>query len=108
MTHKGYIGSVEYSEEDKIFCGRVLNIGGAVSYEAHGVRGIETAFRQAVGDYLDYCRRKGMEAQRPLSGRITLRMSPELHRRALAIAAKRRKSLNTVITETLERELVQA
>ena len=107
MTYKGYTGSVEYSDADKVLCGRVLNVDGVVSYEAEDVRGIETAFRQAVDDYIEYCRRHGKEPQKPVSGRFTLRMSPELHRRALAVASLRRKSLNAVITETLAATLAE-
>ena len=65
------------------------------------MEGIEQAFQQAVDDYLEYCRRHGREPQRPVSGRVTLRLSPELHRRALAAASRRRKSLNAVIAESL-------
>ena len=33
MEYKGYVGSVEFSEDDSLFFGRVLGIRSLVSYE---------------------------------------------------------------------------
>ena len=50
MTYKGYIGSVEYSEADKVLFGKVLNIEGVVSYEADSAKGGHKAYQVAVPD----------------------------------------------------------
>ena len=33
MEYKGYVGSVEFSETDNVFYGKVQNISGLISYE---------------------------------------------------------------------------
>ena len=33
IQYKGYVGSIEFSEEDKIFYGKVLGIRSLISYE---------------------------------------------------------------------------
>lgn len=33
MSYKGYIGSVEYSEKDQVFFGKVEGINGLVNFE---------------------------------------------------------------------------
>ncbi len=52
MMYKGYVGSVEYSEEDRIFYGKVQNIHALISYEGICINALETDFHNAVDDYL--------------------------------------------------------
>ena len=33
MVYKGYVGSVEFSETDNVFYGKVQNVSGLISYE---------------------------------------------------------------------------
>ena len=35
IQYKGYVGSVEFSEEDGIFFGKVMGIRSLISYEAN-------------------------------------------------------------------------
>ena len=38
MEYKGYLGSVEFSEEDEMFFGRVLGIRSLISYEGDNAK----------------------------------------------------------------------
>ena len=64
---------------------------------------MKVAFADTIADYIDWCRERGKEPQRPYSGNFTLRISPELHRRVATAAARNGKSVNTFVAETLER-----
>ena len=33
MEYKSYVGSIEFSEEDNIFYGKIQNVSGLISYE---------------------------------------------------------------------------
>lgn len=50
--YRNYTGSIEYSEADGVFHGKVLNVTDLVSYEADDEDGIQRAFEEAVDDYL--------------------------------------------------------
>ena len=63
---------------------------------------IETAFRESIEDYLEFCRERGEEPDRPFSGKLVLRITPELHHKVYLKAAKSGKSLNRWISDTLE------
>jgi predicted HicB family RNase H-like nuclease len=52
--------------------------------------------------YVSFCRRHGREAEKPLSGRLTLRMGPALHRELLSVAAREGRSLNAVVRASIE------
>ena len=55
MEYKGYFGSMEYSEADNMFFGKVQGIRSLVSYDGATVAELEGAFREAVEDYLALC-----------------------------------------------------
>jgi predicted HicB family RNase H-like nuclease len=52
LEYRGCRGSVEYSEEDEVFHGRLDSVRELVTYEAGDAEGLEQAFREAVDDYL--------------------------------------------------------
>ena len=37
MEYKGYLGSVEFSEEEAVFFGKIMNIRSLISYEGKNV-----------------------------------------------------------------------
>lgn len=105
MKYKGYTGSVDYDAEDRLFYGRVDGITDIVSFQGDTVEALEADFRAGVDDYLEFCKERGVEPQRPCSGRFVLRVSPELHREAAIAARSQRESLNTWITRAIEARL---
>lgn len=103
MTYKGYSGVVQYDDEAKIFHGEVINTRTVITFQGTTVDEIETAFRDSVDDYLDWCRERNKDPEKPFSGKFVLRLSPELHRRLNIKAKIDNMSLNSFIVQTLER-----
>jgi len=62
LEYKGYLGSVEYSNEDEVLHGRLDFIRDLVTYEGKDAKGIRAAFREAVDDYLELCEAEGRKA----------------------------------------------
>ena len=52
MEYKGYIGSVEFSEADELFYGKVQGIKSLISYEGRNAKELISDFQGAVDDYL--------------------------------------------------------
>lgn len=98
LSYKGYSGTVEVSIEDGCLHGRILFIDDIITYEGETVKEIESAFKEAVDDYLAYCEKTGKPANKPYSGTFNVRIGPELHKLA-AIETTRRgmKSINEFI-----------
>ena len=63
MEYKGYLGSVEFSEEDALFYGKVLGIRALISYEGSTARELLTDFHGAVDDYLELCAQQGKDPE---------------------------------------------
>ncbi len=68
MNYKGYIGVAEYDEEAKIFHGNVINTRDVITFKGKSVKEIEQAFHESVDDYLDWCRKDGVDPEKTYSG----------------------------------------
>lgn len=56
LEYKGYKGSIEYSQEDNCFFGRVLNVndGDLVLYEGTTLEELQKDFEEGVDLYIEY------------------------------------------------------
>ncbi len=99
--YKGYTGTIEFDEQSLVFHGRLVGIRDIVTFEADNARDLVAAFRDSVDDYLEFCAQKGKDPQKPFSGHLSLRINPDLHRKAVETAATQAKSLNQWIADTL-------
>jgi predicted HicB family RNase H-like nuclease len=102
MTHKGYTARVEYDERDDIFVGRILGIRSIISFHGETVTELKSEFEHAVKEYLADCKKQGLAPEKPASGKLLLRVPPEVHGRALLAAQSAGKSLNQWATEILQ------
>ena len=64
IEYKYYIGSVEYSHEDRCFFGKIELIDDLVNFEATNVDELETNFKNAVDEYILTCKELNREAKK--------------------------------------------
>jgi predicted HicB family RNase H-like nuclease len=102
MTYKGYTARIDYDERDNIFAGRILGIRTIISFHGDTVDQLRAEFELAIKDYLADCKDQGIHPDKPASGKLLLRVPPEIHGRALVAAQAAGKSLNQWATEVLE------
>jgi predicted HicB family RNase H-like nuclease len=81
MEYKGYLGTVEYDSQAKIFHGDIINTRDVITFQGTTVKEIERAFRESIDDYIAWCKEEGVSPEKPYSGNFNIRLSPELHRR---------------------------
>lgn len=103
MTHKGYTARVEYDPRDDIFVGRVPGIEDRITFHGATVAKLRRDFGAAVDHYLADCGARRRAPQKPYSGKILLRVPPEVHARAAMTAEAQGKSLNQWAVEVLAR-----
>ncbi|HEY0025443.1 MAG TPA: type II toxin-antitoxin system HicB family antitoxin [Longimicrobium sp.] len=102
MKYKGYTAKVEYDAEAGLLHGELEDISDVVTFQADSVAELEAEFHAAVDDYLDFCKEEGREPNRPFSGKLVLRMNPDLHRAASRTARSEKQSLNAFISSAVE------
>ena len=103
FKYKGYLGKTQFDDEQEIFHGEVVNTRDIITFQGGSVKELKKSFEDSVDDYLDLCRKRGEEPEKPFSGRFVVRMPPEVHRKAHSDAKKAGKSLNAWVTEVIDR-----
>lgn len=63
IHYKDFTGSVEFSEADGVFYGKVQGIRSLVSYEGKTMRELTDDFHKAVDDYLELCEGEDREPE---------------------------------------------
>lgn len=101
MEYKGYVGSVEFSEEDCIFFGKVMGIRSLLSYEGSTAAELVADFHGAVDDYLTMCETEGREPEKAFKGSFNVRISPDLHKKLVVRANAEQMSLNSYVEQAL-------
>lgn len=104
MKYKEYTGVVEFDEEAKIFHGEVLGLRDVITFQGTSVEELETAMAESVDFYLHWCAERNKEPEKPFSGKLLIRTSPELHSRAAIAAARIGLSLNKYVEKAIEDE----
>ncbi len=94
MTYKGYTTSMIFDVEDKIIVGRVQDVDDIISFHGESVSDFESNFRAAIEGYLAASKELGSAPEKPASGKLMLRIAPEVHAAALKAAARNGTSLN--------------
>jgi predicted HicB family RNase H-like nuclease len=107
LNYKDFYGSVEYSNDDECFFGKILGITDLVTFEGDSVATLKNAFTEAVEDYIVLCGEAGKEPKKTYKGSFNVRIPPELHREATAMANSKGLSLNALVEKAIN-DLVHA
>lgn len=105
LKYKGYLGSVNFSEKDGVFFGKIEGIDGLVNFEGESVSELTNAFHEAVDDYIAFCEEEGIPAHKSYSGSLNIRINPETHSHVATLAKQAGISINAFIKATLEQRV---
>jgi predicted HicB family RNase H-like nuclease len=105
MNYKGYHGQVNYDEEAKLFHGEVVGLRDVITFQGTSVDELEQAFKDSIDEYLDFCKELQRAPEKPFSGKLMLRLPPEIHERAAYQAKTNGLSLNAWIKQGIEQLL---
>ncbi len=102
IEYKGYVGVFEFDEELGKFHGSVVNTQDVITFYGSSVEELREELMNSVEVYLTFCTEKGRDPEKPFSGKLSIRTSPEIHRRIAIQAARRRVSMNSFVESILE------
>ncbi|TCC98355.1 type II toxin-antitoxin system HicB family antitoxin [Pedobacter hiemivivus] len=101
FEYEGYIGSVEFSAEDRVFFGKIHGINDLVTFEGASVNELESAFKDAIIDYLKTCKELGKKPNKTYKGSFNVRVSEKLHQDSALLAKKKGVNLNELVKASL-------
>lgn len=105
MNYKGYTGIVNYDEEAKLFHGEVVGLKDVITFQGTSVKELEKAFKDSIDEYLDFCKELKRTPEKPYSGKLILRLPPEIHERAAFEAKCNGISLNAWLKQGIQKLL---
>ena len=101
MTYKGYTAHIEFDEEAGFFHGEVIDTKDVITFQGTSVKELSKTFKDSVDDYLEFCKSRSEEPDKPFSGKFVLRLPKSLHRKIYIKAVKNGQSINNFITQSL-------
>ena len=107
MKYRGYTARIDYDDRDHVFVGDIVGMSERLAFHGASVDELRGDFEFAVDHYLAACAAAGQKPERQASGRLLMRLPPDIHASAAAAAAAEGKSLNQWITEVLSARLSQ-
>ena len=107
MNYKGYYGSVEFSDEDNVFFGRIIGVNDRITYEGVDVKSLRQDFESAVDEYLETCSQLGKEPEKMYKGIFKVRINPSLHRRLALFSVSNGKTQNAAVEEAIRSYIEQ-
>jgi len=102
INYKGYYGSVEFSDEDNVFFGRIIGINDRILYEGDSVKSLRNDFENSVDEYLETCSQLGKEPEKAYKGTFNVRIAPTLHRQLAIFSASNGITLNAAVEEAIQ------
>ena len=101
MSYRGYTARIEFDERDAIFVGRVLGVKAIIGFHGETVAELRADFEAAIDFMIEDCEARGETPEKPYSGKLMLRVPPEVHAHAAMMAEAHGKSLNQWATDVL-------
>ena len=105
LSYKGYYGSIHLDEDNLIFFGKIEFIKALISYEGTSAVELKNSFEEAIDDYLDVCKKEGINPEKPFKGTFNVRVGEALHEKVVTTATERGLKLNEFVKQALEQEL---
>ena len=96
-----HLEQIGIAAEQSILSNIVPRIRDIVTFHGETVDELEKAFKEAVDDYLATCEKLGVKPNKPYSGKLTLRIPPNVHASIATAAETSGKSLNKWVADVL-------
>ena len=106
MEIDGYKAVIQFGPDIDMFRGEFVGLNGGADFYAPDVTGLRKEGATSLKVFLDMCEEDGVEPRKSYSGRLNLRMSPDLHAHVAAAAAAEGMSLNQWIATTIGARLL--
>ena len=105
ITYKGFIGSVHFNANDRVFYGKIEGINDLITYEGTSVDELESSFHFMVDEHIKDCETEGIAIEKSYKGTFNVRLNPGLHKKAAQVALIKGITLNQLVQRAIKREV---
>lgn len=104
-SYKGYTADIKVDENSQLLVGRVLDIKDKITFHGETVAEAIQEFEKSIDSYLKFCQELGQTPDKPFSGKLPFRTTPDVHRAIYLASTKAEKSINSWMEEVLKKAL---
>jgi len=101
MEINGVKAVIAFDPEINMFRGEFVGLNGGADFYSTDIAGLRREGETSLKVFLDMCAEEGVSPYRKTSGRLNLRLSQELHDKAVTLANASGKSLNAWIADVI-------
>ena len=76
-----------------------------MTFEGREVEELKRAFHEAADDYIELCKKTGKRLNKSNKGSLNVRLSPDLHKKAVQKSLMLGISLNLLVQRAIEAEV---
>ena len=105
MELDGYTAVIQYNPQTDEFRGEIQGLNGGADFYGKTPDELRREFRSSLDFFLQTCAKHGIEPRKSASGKFMVRVPPELHARAAAVATACGISLNALVERALRHEM---
>ena len=101
--HNGYIGIIDFDPEIDLFHGTVINTHDVITFYGASVTELRSEMQKSLEVYFKFCEEQGKVPDKPFSGELTIKTSPELYGQIAMNAARRQLEIDVYLQEVIEK-----
>ena len=101
LTYKGYRAVIKFDADDSILVGEVIGVSDSLSFHATSSKEIVKVFHNSIDNYLALCKKIKKNPEKEYSGRFSVRISPESHKKIFLAAEEKGISLSRAIEDAI-------
>ena len=103
MKFGEYDAVIHFDPEIDMFRGEFVGLNGSADFYADSIEKLRHEGEISLRVFLDFAKEKNIQPKKPLSGKLVLRLKPEIHRKYKLLASSKNISLNKLLNDTLEK-----
>ena len=104
IEYKNFYGSIHFDSDDQILFGKIEGISDLITFEGTTVEEITNSFHEAVEDYIEICKNNNKPIYKSYKGNFNIRISEDLHKKAVLKAVALGISLNQLVKKAIEKK----
>jgi len=105
MKFGEYDAVISFDPEIQMFRGEFIGLNGGADFYADSIENLQKEGETSLKVFLEYAKEKNIAPKKPVSGKLVLRLKPEIHEKYKLLASAKNISLNQLLNETLEKAI---
>ncbi len=101
IEYKGYIGEFGIDEDVGLY-GRVIGLQHTyLTFQGNTAAELKADFEDMIDEYIDLCKKRNVEPEKPYKGSFNVRVGTELHVQLAKMARLQKTSINSLVVEAI-------